>query len=140
MILIQQYWEIIVAAFGLISAPMMYFLGGKQAKNIELKKSNADAVGTMQSVYDQFLADYKNRMVEVMTELSDVKETNKTLQKQFNEITISYAREVEMSQNWEKLHRELKDKYNILEGQYEKLKKDHDKLKSEFDIYKKVQK
>jgi phage shock protein A len=135
--IILQYWEIIVGAFGLLSAPIMFFLGGKQKQNVELKKSNADAVGTMQSVYDQFLADYKNRMVEVMSELSEVKETNKTLQKQFNEITISYAREVEMSQNWEKLHRELKDKYNILEGQYEKLKEDHDKLKKDFDKYKK---
>jgi hypothetical protein len=46
---------------------------------------------------------------------------------------MSYAKEVEKSQNWEKLHRQLTDKYNDLKGLY-------DKLKVDFDNYKKLKK
>jgi hypothetical protein len=39
-------------------------------------------------------------------------------------------KEVEISQNWEKLHKELSTKYYELEKKYN-FKKDHDKLKKE---------
>ena len=121
-----------------ISIPVAWIFGGKQAKKVELKKASADAVATMQGVYDQFLTDYKDRMNEVMSELVTVKTSNIDLQRQFNEIQLQYAKEVEKSQNWEKLHRELMDKYAILEKEYEKLKIDHDQLKKDFDKYKKA--
>jgi D-ribose pyranose/furanose isomerase RbsD len=38
-------------------------------------------------------------------------------------------KEVEISQNWEKLHKELSTKYYELEKKYNLLKIDHDKLK-----------
>jgi hypothetical protein len=40
-------------------------------------------------------------------------------------------KEVEISQNWEKLHKELSTKYYELEKKYNLLKIDHDKLKKE---------
>jgi hypothetical protein len=40
-------------------------------------------------------------------------------------------KEVEISQNWEKLHKELSTKYYELEKKYNLLKIDHDKQKKE---------
>ena len=133
-----QNWEIVLGVIGVISTPIAWVFGGKQAKKVEIKKASADAVATMQGVYDQFLTDYKDRMTEVMGELTTVKNSNIDLQRQFNEIQLQYAKEVEKSQNWEKLHRELMDKYALLEREYEQLKIDHDQLKKDFDKYKKA--
>jgi hypothetical protein len=126
-------WLVII---GFLSAPIAYIFGGKQKQNVELKKSNSDAVASMQSVYDQFLSDYKARMDEVMLELKESKLNYIELQKQFNSIHISYSKEVEISQNWEKLHRELDKKHKELESSHAKLKKDHELLRKEFLTYK----
>jgi septation ring formation regulator EzrA len=116
---IVENWEFIAGA---VSAPIAYFFGGKM-------KQKTDAIVTMQTIYDSFLDDYKLKMSDVMQELKNVKDHHKELQKQFNEIYLQYAKEVEVSQNWEKLHREIKEKY-------ESLKNDHEKLKEEFKQYK----
>lgn len=126
-----------VAILGFLSAPLAWIFGGKQAKKVEIKKANGDAVATMQSVYDQFLTDYKDRMAEVMTDLNLVKDHNRELQTQFNKIQLDYAKEVERSQNWEKLHRELTAKYAVLERDYDELKGLYEKLKADFDKHKK---
>jgi hypothetical protein len=44
-------------------------------------------------------------MNEVVAELEIVKKTNYDIQKQFNEQSLAYAKEVEISQNWEKLQK-----------------------------------
>ena len=115
---------------GVISAPLAYVFGGKQRQNVELKKGNADAVSTMQSVYDDFLQDYKYRMDEVMDELKQSRLNYNELQRQFNSMNLSYTHEVEVSQNWEKLHREMTIKYDAL-------KKDHDLLRKEVEALRK---
>ncbi len=134
-----ELWLSILGS-GVVTGVVGWIFGGKQAKKVEIKKASADAVATMQGVYDQFLSDYKDRMTEVMTELVTVKTSNIELQRQFNEIQLQYAKEVEKSQNWEKLHRELLDKYSNLEKEYDQLKIDHDKLKIDFDKFKKISK
>ena len=53
---LETYWFNILSA---ITVPVAYIFGGKAKQKIELKQSNADAVATMQSVYDAFLQDYK---------------------------------------------------------------------------------
>lgn len=130
-------WALILGA---VTTPIAWFFGGKQAKKVEIKKANGDAVATMQSVYDQFLQDYKDRMNEVMADLNFVKDHNRELQTQFNKIQLDYAKEVERSQNWEKLHRELTAKYMILERDYDELKGLYEKLKADFDKHKKASK
>ena len=127
-----------LALLGFLATPIAWVFGGKQAQKVEIKKANGDAVATMQSVYDQFLSDYKDRMSELMGELNVLKGANIELQRQFNEIQLQYAKETERSQNWEKLHRELMTNYAILERDYEQLKIDHDKLKIDFNKYKKA--
>lgn len=129
--------ESIVAIIGVLAAPAAWIFGGRQAKKVELKKNSTDALGSMQSVYDQFLADYKDRMGEVMTELIEVKTHSKELQTQFNKIQLDYAREVERSQNWEKLHRELTEKYTTLIRDYDELKALYEKLQLDFENHKK---
>lgn len=125
---------------GVVTGVVGWIFGGKQAKKIEIKKANGDAVATMQSVYDQFLSDYKDRMSEVMADLNFVKDHNRELQTQFNKIQLDYAKEVERSQNWEKLHRELTAKYAVLERDYDELKGLYEKLKADFDKHKKASK
>jgi septation ring formation regulator EzrA len=68
-------------------------------------------------------------MSEVMAELSEMRTHNRELQNKFNEIQLSYAKEIEVSQNWERLHNELEAKYNKLQLDHEKLKAEVNKLK-----------
>jgi hypothetical protein len=131
---LYEYWQTILAT---LTAPVMWFFGGRA-------KQRQDAVSTMKTMYDDFLTVYKNRMDEVMQEVTDIKKHNLTLQTDFNNIQMSYAKEVEKSQNWEKLHSELNKKYNVLfsnnenvKKDYDILKKDHDKLKKDHDLVKK---
>jgi len=126
----NEYWQEILAA---LTAPVAWFFGGKA-------KAKQDAVSTMKVMYDDFLTVYKNRMDEVMAEVVEIKKHNLTLQTDFNNIQMSYAKEVEKSQNWEKLHRVLTDKYNELAKDHENLKGLYDKLKIDFDNYKKLKK
>ena len=126
----NEYWQEILAA---LTAPVAWFFGGKA-------KAKQDAVSTMKVMYDDFLTVYKNRMDEVMQEVVEIKKHNLTLQTDFNNIQMSYAKEVEKSQNWEKLHRVLTDKYNELAKDHDKLKGLYDKLKVDFDNYKKLKK
>jgi lipopolysaccharide biosynthesis regulator YciM len=122
----------------MLSGGVGWFFGGRQKQDIEIKKSNSDAVQSMQQVYDTFLEDFKQRVADLMMEVVQVKKQNVELQAQFNDIYIQYSKEAEKSLNWERLHTELAKKYNALELNYESLKSAHDKLKSAFETYKKT--
>jgi predicted nuclease with TOPRIM domain len=126
----HEYWQAIIAA---LSAPIAWFFGGRA-------KLRQDAVSTMKTLYDDFLIVYQARMNEVMQEVTELKKHNLTLQTDFNNIQMSYAKEVEKSQNWEKLHRQLTDKYNELAKDHESLKGLYSKLKDDFDKHKKLAK
>lgn len=114
----------IIASLGLVGIPSAWYFGGRQ-------KNNTDSVKAMSEMYTSFLNQYKDRMNEVMNELQCVKDDCKRIQSQFNDMSLAYAKEVEVSQNWEKMHNELSKKYDALKAEYEALKKDHDKLKKE---------
>jgi hypothetical protein len=124
----SEYWQAIIAA---LSAPIAWFFGGRA-------KLRQDAVSTMKTLYDDFLIVYQARMNEVMQEVTELKKHNLTLQTDFNNIQMSYAKEVEKSQNWEKLHRQLTDKYNELAKDHESLKGLYSKLKDDFDKHKRL--
>jgi lipopolysaccharide biosynthesis regulator YciM len=116
----------------MLSGGIGWFFGGRQKQDIEIKKSNSDAVKSMQEVYDAFLEDFKHRAADLMLEVADLKLHNKDLQTQFNDLFIQLAKETEKSLNWEKLHAELAKKFN-------ELQKEHDSLKKAFETYKKKQ-
>jgi|TARA_R110000782_G_scaffold184197_4_gene274429 chromosome segregation ATPase len=128
---------------------------------INRKNSKADLLTKVASIYDTLVEDLKNDRENYKIEILEFKEDFKQLrvdyrliQQQLNTMQTEYAKEVEVSQHWERLHRELKEKYqdleeiyisidrkyNTIEHEYEALKKAHDKLKVDFDKYKKVNK
>lgn len=129
--------EYIAFMGAVLGYPLAWYFGGKRKSDSEIKKNDIDAVKAISDMYSSFINQYKQRMDEMQVEVNDVKAHYISIQYQFNEMSLAYAREVEVSQNWEKLHNELKQKYDELERNYEALKKDHDALKRDYEKYKK---
>ena len=129
--------EYIAFMGAVLGYPLAWYFGGKRKIDSEIKKNDVDAVKAISDMYSSFINQYKQRMDEMQAEVKDVKAHYISIQNQFNEMSLAYAREVEVSQNWEKLHNELKQKYDELERNYEALKKDHDALKRDYQKYKK---
>lgn len=149
-----------LALASLISSPLGvaigWFLGGRAAKKQELKKgsveietaevdyavkvrelyesllaqANADKEA-LKSDKDAIIAEFKEEKEYFRTQVDDLRKQAGDMQIQFNEMQLAYAKEVEQSQNWEKLHRELLEKYNALKDLYDKLKQDFDKHKKQ---------
>jgi len=129
-----------------------------EQEDIQVKVSEANYTQITQDIYKNLAIDLKadreflkeenarireeskSEKIYFRKELDDLRRQSSLMQQQLNEITLSYAKEVEISQNWEKLHSELKEKFTILENEYTDLKKAHDKLKQDFDTYKKQNK
>lgn len=133
---LSENWQGILGG-GSITTIVNYFVNRKTNK--------ADFVEKIQSIYDKWVEDNQVRNAELKedrdllkSELQNIKDDFRELQKQFNSIQLAYAKEVEQSQNWEKLHRELTDKYNELSKDHEALKSFCEKLKIELDKYKKT--
>ena len=124
--LLAEHWREISAAIGGI---LTFIIGRKSTKFLE-KKQQVDAVNTMQKTYDMFMTHYEKEYQLINQKLDK-------LQNQFIEQSLAYAKEIERSQNWEKLHRELQEKYYSLDKKYQILEKEHDKLKLDFENYKK---
>ena len=147
---------------GVLSAPIMWVLGGRQQKakdlkrqDVEIETAEVDYADKVRDLYEKLNAKLlqENEILKsdkdaILTEFKEEKEyfRNKVdglveqltgLQSQFNIIQLAYAKEVEQSQNWEKLHRELFEKYQSLERDHEELKKLYGKLKEDFEKHKK---
>lgn len=129
--------EYIAFMGAVLGYPLAWYFGGKRKNESEVKKNEVDVVASISEMYNTFLAQYKERMDEMSKEVTSVKDHYKCIQLQFNDMSLAYSREVEVSQNWEKLHNELKAKYDALEKNYEALKKDHDELRKDYEKYKK---
>jgi len=141
---------------GFLSAPVMWFLGGKQAKNQELKRGDVeiesaeiDYAEKVRELYeslleqankdketlkvdrDAIIEEFKAEKEYFRSQIDDLRKQAAVMQEQFNNIQLAYAKEVEQSQNWEKLHRELLEKYEELQKLYSKLKLDFDNHKKQ---------
>ena len=150
---------------GSLSGIVGWFLGGKQAKNQELKKGDVeievaeiDYAVKVRELYESLLAqansdkeilkadkdaivaEFKSEKEYFRNQVDTLRSQLAEIQVQFNSIQMAYAKEVEQSQNWEKLHRELTDKYNELAKDHESLKGLYAKLKTDFDNHKKLAK
>jgi predicted RNase H-like nuclease (RuvC/YqgF family) len=137
MIWLLENW---VAVVSTLSIPIAWIFGGKQAKKIELKNSNGDFLTKVQNIYDGLVEDLKSDRdelracnVEQSKDIADLRNDVRSLQKQFNDLYLAYAKEVEASKYW-------KDKFDDLEGKYLQLEKDHEALKKQFESYKKTNK
>ena len=100
------------------------------------KNNNAEFTTKVQGIYDNLVEDLKKdreflksenaqlkaeRTIDKEYFRSEIDKSDKkisTLQGQFNSMNISYTKEVEVSQNWEKLYRELSLKYDDLSKKY----------------------
>jgi peptidoglycan hydrolase CwlO-like protein len=147
---------------GVLSAPIMWVLGGRQQKakdlkrqDVEIETAEVDYADKVRDLYeklnakllqeneilksdkDAILTEFKEEKEYFRTQVDDLRKQAGDMQIQFNAMQIAYAKEVEQSQNWEKLHRELSDKYQSLEKDHEELKKLYGKLKEDFEKHKK---
>lgn len=132
-----ENWMAIVST---LSIPVAWVFGGKQAKKVELKNSNGDFLNKVQTIYDALVDDLKADRdelkacnVEQSKDIADLRNDVRSLQKQFNDLYLAYAKEVEASKYW-------KDKFDVLEGKYIQLERDHEALKKQFESYKKSNK
>ena len=85
----------------------------------------------LKSDKDDIVAEFKQEKEYFRNQVDSLRVQLSEMQGQFNVIQLAYAKEVEQSQNWEKLHRELLEKYNALKDLYDKLKEDFDKHKKQ---------
>jgi len=69
--------------------------------------------------YLQSRKEHKEEVLYFRNKIDGVTKRADTLQEQFNHINIAYTKEVEVSQNWEKLYRELSKKYDDLSKKYD---------------------
>ena len=147
---------------GSLSGIVGWFLGGKQAKSQELKKGNVeidvaeiDYAVKVRELYeslleqankdkdalkldkDAIIEEFKSEKEYFRGQIDDLRKQSAVMQEQFNTIQLAYAKEVEQSQNWEKLHRELLEKYNDLDHKHNELQGLYAKLKQDFDKHKK---
>jgi len=158
-------WTILLTLLGggSITGVVGWFLGGKQAKKQELKKGDVEIESAeidyavkvrelyesllvqanndkdaLKSDRDAIVLEFKSEREYFRTQIDELRKQASVMQEQFNNIQLAYAKEVEQSQNWEKLHRELKEQFNELEREHEELKTFCEKLKVELDKYKKA--
>jgi chromosome segregation ATPase len=120
------------------------------------KKNNAEYTAQVQEIYKDLSIDlksdrdllkqenkaikeeHKKEVLYFRGQLDEVRKSTSTLQAQFNNMSMSYAKEVEVSQNWEKLHREVSAKYNKLQKYCESLEKSHEELKIDHEKLRKT--
>lgn len=104
---LQNNWDNFILAIGGVGA----YFGGRKMKRIEEKKAGSDAVVSMQTAYNEFVIDQKERYNElkeelnyVRSELKEVKEESKSLRDEV---------------------RTWKTKYNSLKREFDKYRAKH---------------
>ena len=124
-----EYWR----EFAFVVSGVVAWFAGRKSTAIKLKTDSAGALEALQRVYDKYIEHNSAILQEVSSRLSHVEEHNRSLQKNFNDMQISYAVVVGESKKFE-------EKYNLIVKEYEQLKIDHEALKKSFEKYKKENK
>ena len=124
-----EYWREFVFVAGLLGA----WVTGRKSKEIKLKTEGADAISALQRIYDKYIEHNSAITQELTLRLNQVESHNRDLQKNFNDMQISYAVVVGESKKFEA-------KYNLLLKEHEQLKTAHEKLQKDFEKYKKENK
>lgn len=127
--LMLEYWR----ELGLIILPFATWITSRKMNAIKLKTEGATSIGAIQAVYDKYLEHNSKITQELVLRVNELESHNRTLQKNFNDIQISYAVVMGNSLKFE-------EKYNLILKEHEELKIAHEKLKVEFDKYKRTNK
>lgn len=119
-----------VALISTISIPIAWMFGGKQAKKVEIKNSNGDFLSKVQAIYDGLVEDLKSDReelkacnVEQNKDITDLRNDVRSLQKQFNDLYISYSLEVEKSASWMSKYFEKEKENQLLKNQIAQVEK-----------------
>ena len=118
------------------SAEVDYAVKVRELYESLLAQANTDK-DALKSDKDAIVNEFKAEKEYFRKQIDELRSQASLMQEQFNSIQIAYAKEVEQSQNWEKLHRELAKENEELKRLYEDLKSLYDKLKAEFEKHKK---
>ncbi len=109
------------------------YFGGRKSKEFKEKTEGAGAIDALQKIYEKYI-EHNTKITEQITQrVNQLEQHNRELQKNFNDMSISYS--VVMGES-----KKFEAQYNLLYKEYEQLKVDHDKLKKSFDEYKKKDK
>lgn len=121
------------------------------------KNNKADFLTKVEGIYESLVDQMKSDRELLKAENKEEKDENRKtrqdlrdLQKQFNDLFLAYAKEVEESKYWkdkfeilekrynalEKKNKELEAKDELRDKEHEELKKAHEDLKVEFEEYK----
>lgn len=133
-----------------LAAIAAYIFGGKQQQQLqnkkseqEVKKESATAIEAMQSVYDKYIEHDKVRTLKLEERIDKLEAHNRDLQKNFNDMNLSYAIVLEEAKKWESQYKKLEVEHKVLKKENEergqiiqKLKSEHEKLKKDFQNYK----
>ena len=105
--ILQNNWDNLILAIGGVGA----FFGGLKMKSINEKKAGSDAVVSMQTAYNEFVLDQKERYTELKEELNYVRSELKMVKEESRDLK-------EEVKSW-------KTKYNSLKREFEKYKRLH---------------
>lgn len=124
-----EYWR----EFAFVVSGVVAWFAGRKSTAIKLKTDSAGALEALQRVYDKYIEHNSAILQEVSNRLNQVEEHNRSLQKNFNDMSISYS--VVMGES-----KKFEAKYNLLVKEHEQLRVDYECLKIDFDKYKKANK
>lgn len=142
---ILNNFEILITFTTVILSPIIsYLLIGRHFKNAEIKSKiaesnnvSADYIEKVQSIYDGLVEDLRADRDSTKEFIREHENRINSLQNQFNELSLAYAREVEKSQYWAQKYDELSKKYDELSAEYSDLVRKYEDLRKALDRHKK---
>lgn len=129
---ITQNWAVLLGG-GTITSIFGWVFYGRKNNNVEYT-SKVQGIfekitSELEKDRDYYKQEYINARKEHKEEVVYFRTKIDDLQSQFNNMSISYTKEVEVSQNWEKLYRELTVQHQELEKANEKIQKENQIIK-----------
>ena len=123
--LIIEYWKEVFAVIMVVIG----FISGRKSKDFKEKTEGAGAIAALQNIYDTYIEHSKKVAEDLIERVKALEKHNRDLQKNFNDMSFSYA--TVMGEN-----RKIEAQYKELQKDYELLKTAHEKLQKEFNDYK----
>ena len=120
-----EYWKE-------VSTFLLFLIGifaGRKSKDFKEKTEGAGAIAALQNIYDTYIEHSKKVTEDLIERVKALEKHNRDLQKNFNDISLSYA--TVMGEN-----RKIEAQNKESQKDYELLKTAHEKLQKEFNDYK----